>query len=69
MCFIKWFASKAAKMGWLDYALTKLSVFFFTLFLIVIFPGFRSFVISIQWYWYLIISFVVAIPILKKILS
>ncbi|MFC1887827.1 hypothetical protein ACFLYK_03360 [Candidatus Cloacimonadota bacterium] len=69
MCFIKWFATKAEKMGWLDYALTKLSVFFFTLFLIALWPDFRSLVLSFSSYWYLIISLIVAIPVLKKIFS
>jgi hypothetical protein len=69
MCFIKWFAGKVGKMTWLDFALTKLSVFFFTLFLIKVWPDFRSLVMSIEWFWYLIICLVVASPVLKKILS
>ena len=69
MCFIKWFAAKAAKMGWFDFAMTKLSVFFFTLFLVVVWPDFKEFVLSFQWYWYLILSLLIASPVLKKILS
>ncbi len=69
MCFIKWIDSKVKKMNWLDLALTKLSVFLFTLLLFRIWPEFRSCVMSWNWYWYLILSLLVASPVLKKILS
>ena len=54
------------KMKWFDFSLLKLSVFFFTLFLITLWPSFRNFVLGIDWYWYLILSIVLAIPLWKK---
>jgi len=57
------------KMTWFDFSLLKLSVFFFTLFLITVWPIFRNFVLGIDWYWYLITSIILAIPLWKKMFS
>lgn len=54
------------KMKWYDFPLLKLSVFFMTLFLITVWPGFRALVLSFKWHWYLIISIILMIPLLKK---
>jgi len=67
MWFINWFDSKIRKMNWLDYALTKLSVFLFTLLLIRVWGNFRAFILGIEWYWFLILALVAAAPIFKKI--
>jgi len=45
--------------------LMKLATFFFTLFLITAWPGFRNFVMRFGWYWYLIITIIFVIPIFK----
>jgi hypothetical protein len=52
---------KVKKMNVWHMALLKLSVFFFTLFLIKICPFF----LRISWYWSLFFSLVIAIPIYK----
>ena len=38
----------------------------FTLFLITLWPRFRSDAMSVEWYWYLVLALVVAIPLYKK---
>lgn len=54
------------KMTVFDVSLVKLTVFFMTLFLITVWSGFRTLVLRISWYWYLIISVLLMIPIFKK---
>lgn len=56
----------AQKMKWYDFAYLKLSMFFFTLFLVVVWPGFRNFVLGFQWYWLLILAIIAAIPLYQK---
>jgi len=55
------------KMKWYDIALLKVSVFFFTLFLITSWPAFRDYVFGFEWYWYLLIFVIVSIPLFKKV--
>ncbi|MFC1691600.1 hypothetical protein ACFL0W_05465 [Nanoarchaeota archaeon] len=62
----KWMEKTVKKMKWYDISLTKLSVFFATLMLITVWPGFRNLVLSIAWYWYLIAMIIVMIPLIKK---
>jgi hypothetical protein len=69
MFFIKWINTKVAKMNWLDFALTKLSVFLFTLFLITCWSNFLVFIMGIEWWWFLILSLLVALPVLRKMFS
>ncbi|MGV8086814.1 MAG: hypothetical protein ACP5N1_04235 [Candidatus Woesearchaeota archaeon] len=52
---------------WYDISLLKLCVMFFTLFLVTVWPAFRTLVFSIDWYWYLIIGVILAIPLLRKL--
>ena len=40
-----------------------------TLFLINVWPRFRSDALSIEWYWYLILVFIFSIPFYKRILT
>lgn len=69
MCF-KWLENMTKKMAktmkWYDISLLKLSVFFATLFLVTAFEGFRNLVLGIEWYWYLALMIVAALPLLKK---
>ncbi|MDD3263291.1 MAG: hypothetical protein PHT94_00160 [Candidatus Nanoarchaeia archaeon] len=44
-----------------DIGLTKLSVFFATLFLISVWSSFRNFVVKIHWIWFLVIALLLAI--------
>ena len=57
------------KMKWYDVSLLKGTVLFSTLFLITAWAGFRNLVLGIEWYWYLIIAVILAIPLLKKMFS
>ena len=59
----------AGKMKWYDFSLLKASVFFFTLFLLTVWDGFRIFVLGVQWYWYLVLAVIVAIPLWKKMFA
>jgi len=66
MCLTKWLEKTVKKMKWYDISLVKLTVFFATLFLITVWEVFRNFVLGFDWYWYLIITIVLMIPLLKK---
>jgi len=57
------------KMKWYDVSLVKLSVFFFTLLLIVAWDGFRVFVLQFAWYWYALLFALVTVPVLCKMFS
>ena len=69
MNLIKIIKNSPKKMVWYDISLVKLSVFFATLFLVTVWPAFRSLVLGIEWFWYLIAMVVVIIPLLKKMFS
>lgn len=56
MCF-KWLNSKVKKMRWYDVSLTKLSVAGFILMIAKLWPP----LISLEWYWYLVIGVLAAI--------
>ena len=66
MDFINWIQSKATKMKWYDVSLVKLATFFFTLFLITVWQGFRDFVLGYAWYWYLILGIILALIPFKR---
>ncbi len=57
------------KMVWYDVSLLKLSVFFFTLFLVTVWAGFRSFVLGINWGWFLVLGIIFSAPLCKKMFS
>jgi hypothetical protein len=61
MCF-KWCNKNIKKYKWEDIALIKLSVLFFTLMLAKLWPG----ILSLDWYVYLIIFVLLAIPPVVK---
>jgi len=61
-----WLDENVKKMRWYDISLVKLTVFFMTLFLITALRGFREVVLGFDWYWYLLVSVVLMIPLLKK---
>ena len=65
----KWVERLSKDATWYDYSLIKASVFFFTLFLISVWPEFRNFTLSINPYIYLILFIIVSIPPTKKMLS
>lgn len=66
MSLINWLENNVKKMRWYDISLVKLTVFFATLFLITAWTGFRELVMSLDWYWYLIITIILMIPLMKK---
>ena len=57
----------AKKMKWYDFSILKLSVLFFTLFLVTAWSDFNSLVMSVEWYWHLAIGILLAIPLWKKV--
>ena len=65
MC-IKWMKKLVRKLEWCDIALIKGTVFFATLFLITVWPAFLELVMRLDWYWYLVLTIVFAIPVFKK---
>jgi hypothetical protein len=66
MNLTKWLNQIVKKMKWYDIPLVKLTVFFATLFLITFWTGFKNLVFEFEWYWYLIITTILMIPLLKK---
>jgi len=56
------------KMKWQDISMLKLSVFFFTLFLVTAWGWFSDLVLNIPWYWHLLLGVVFALPLLYKLL-
>jgi hypothetical protein len=62
MNYIKWANSKIGKMGCWDMAFIKISVFAFALMIARLWRP----LISLEWYWYLVIFVVFAIPPLAK---
>lgn len=56
MGYLAWMNKHVKRMDAWDVALTKWSVFFCTLFLVVLFPVLAS----LEWYWYLLLSVVIA---------
>lgn len=69
MNFTKLIENYAKRIRWYDISLLKLTVFFATLFLVTAWAGFRNLVLGFEWYWYLIITVVLMIPLLKKLFS
>jgi hypothetical protein len=69
MSLMSWMEGNIQKMKWYDMSLTKMSVMFFTLFLITIWDAFRVFVLSIEWYWYLVLFVLFALPVMIKMFS
>lgn len=69
MSLFTWVEKSLPKMKWYDMSLLKLSVFFFTLFLVTAWAGFRTFVLGVEWYWYFILFVIAAVPLLKKMFS
>lgn len=67
MSLTEWLETNIKKMKWYDVPLLKFSVLFATLFLITVWTGFRTFVLSIAWYWYLVLMLICMAPLLKKI--
>jgi len=67
---IKYWNKKVKKMlkqmEWYDMSFVKLSVFFATLFILTGWPAFHDFVMRFDWYWYLILMIVFAVPVMKK---
>ena len=53
-------------LKWYDISFVKLAVIFFTLFVVTAWTGFRDLVLGFQWYWYLVLTVIFAIPALKK---
>jgi hypothetical protein len=69
MNFTKLIENYAKKMKWYDIALLKWCMFFATLFLVTAWTGFRNLVLGFEWYWYLIMTVILMIPLLTKLFS
>ncbi len=69
MCIIKLAERLIKKMKWYDISLLKGAIFFFTLFLITVWPQFHDLVFRVDWYYYLIVGVLLAIPLWSKMFS
>jgi hypothetical protein len=63
---MKFIEAYVKKMKWYDVSLVKLTVLFGTLFLVTAWAEFRNLVLGFEWYWYLALTIIFAIPIFKK---
>ncbi len=62
MSFNDWMNNKVKKLDWLDVGLVKLSVFFFTLMLVAIWPE----IAKLHWYWFLVLFILAALrPLIR----
>jgi len=68
MQLMKMFDRCTKSMKWYDFSMLKLSVFFFTLFLLTAWSGFRDLVLGISWVVYLALAVVVSVPLLVKLM-
>lgn len=59
----------ASKMKWYDFSLFKVTMMFWTLFLLTVIPGLGAWALSIEWYWYLILALVTTTPLWIKMFS
>ena len=50
VCLLKWAEKGIKNYKWYDVSLLKATVFFFTLFLLTVWDGFRDFVLGYEWY-------------------
>jgi hypothetical protein len=55
-----------SKMKWADFAIFKITMVAFTLFLVTAWPAFQEWVLSVPWYCFLIVGVLFAIPLWKK---
>jgi len=67
MFFDKLAKNFSKDLKWYEVSLLKLCVVFCTLFLITVWPALGNVVLSVAWYWYLMIAIILAIPLVKKL--
>ena len=67
MAFIPWISSVAKRMDWYDIALTKWAAVFFTLFILTVWQAARDVLLSVAWYWYLIITVTIMVPLIVRV--
>jgi len=61
-----WMEKNAKKMKWYDFSFLKLAAFFFTLFLVTAWTGFRELVLGFEWYWHLVLAVIFSVLVLWK---
>ncbi len=69
MFIIKLADKLGRKMRWYDFSLLKLTMLFFTLFFVTVWPAFGEFALGLPWYHHLILGIIFALPICKKMFS
>lgn len=65
MSFNKWATSRMKKLKWQDISLIKISVAAFVLMI----AKFWEPLLSLEWYWYIIIALLAAFPVYSKVLG
>ena len=66
MGLVKYLRKVVKALKWYDLSLIKGTVFFATLFLITVWPAFHGLVMRIDWYWYLLLTVVFGVPVMRK---
>jgi len=66
MCFEKFLGRFLKRLEWYDISFVKLSVFFFTLFLISAAPAFGDFVRGVPWYAHLFLALLFSVLAMRK---
>jgi len=63
MSIDKWANSRLKKLKWYHISFIKISTAAFALMVAKLWPG----ILGLEWYWYLVIALVVAIPVYTKV--
>lgn len=69
MNLFEWVDGFGKKMRWYDFSLLKLGMIFIAFFLITVWSALNNWVMSVAWYWHLVIALVLMAPLFKKMLS
>ncbi len=69
MSLTQWLDEQVKKLRWYDISLTKVAVFFATLTLVTVWPGFNNLVMSFDWYLYLVLMIAFSAPVIKKMFT
>jgi hypothetical protein len=66
MCLIRWAEKATKRLRWFDIGILKIDVMLFTLFVLTAWEGLRDVLLGVAWYWYLLLTVVLTIPLLLR---
>ncbi len=63
---IKWSEETVKRFKWYDVKLAQVATLFAVLTVITLWPAFLTAVQKVDWYWYLIITILAGLPLIKR---